>query len=332
VKKLPKVELHCHLGGSYNIDSLNGIIMDQSDISLSNFKAKAKIQSTCSSLDEYLQPFPLLLKHLQTEETLEMAAYDVLLQAADENIIYIEIRFAPILHCEKGLDFNAIIRAVLRGIKKGEKDFNIKAGIILCLMRGQSYDNNLRTVETAHKFNEQGIVGVDLAGSEAQYPPELYASLFHIALEYGLQITIHAGENGPANNVKTAIEMGASRIGHGIALKDNKEMCVLCAEKNVLLELCPTSNLQTKASDSLQTYPFQLFIQEGIPISINTDNRTVSDTTLTKELLLLSKLGLNYASMKHLTIDALKHAFLSDSEKHRLLQGVNKSYAEVLSG
>jgi len=118
VKKLPKVELHCHLGGSYNIDSLNGIIMDQSDISLSNFKAKAKIQSTCSSLDEYLQPFPLLLKHLQTEETLEMAAYDVLLQAADENIIYIEIRFAPILHCEKGLDFNAIIRAVLRGIKK----------------------------------------------------------------------------------------------------------------------------------------------------------------------------------------------------------------------
>lgn len=330
VKDLPKVELHCHLDGSVSVRRLKELILSSGDELPENWHTCVHAPQICNNLEEYLKPFPLIVKYLQTEKALELAAYDVIAQAAAENVIYIEMRFAPILHCQGGLDCDGVVKAVLSGVKRAEQDFSVKAGVILCLMRGGSDDDNKRVIDAACYFYDNGVAAVDLAGNEAKYPTGKYAGLFELAAAKGLPFTIHAGENGPSENVLTAIEMGASRIGHGLALSDSPKLRKLCAEKNILLELCPASNLQTKAAKSLRDYPINLFLRDGIPVSVNTDNRTVSNTDLTREFMLLSSLGIDYKLMKIITLKSVEHAFLRETEKRELAKIIDDAYLSCL--
>lgn len=330
VEKLPKVELHCHLDGSIQPHTLKKLA-DAQGIDLPDDPKKLKklltVPQDCQSLLEYLTKFDPVLPLLQTESALEIAAFDLIEQVARENVRYIEVRFAPSLSTRKGLTLTQVVQAVLKGLSEGEKQFGVKSNALLCGMRHHTIEKNVAVAKTAHDFAEKGVAGVDLAGDEAHYPPELFEEMLKKASEWHIPITLHAGECGCAHNIRESIRLGATRIGHGIALENDPELLSKCAKEQILLELCPTSNLQTKAVKHPEDYPFLTFLKAGVPICINTDNRTVSGTTLTDEYLKLGAwYGLNYATLEQLNHYAVDGAFLLEREKELLHRELEAGY------
>ncbi len=326
IQKIPKVELHCHLDGSVSMQALNAIA-NGVDSSLAN---KISAPVPCGSLAEYLQCFDVILPLLQTERALEMAAYDVIRQAASEHVVYMEVRFAPGLHCQNGLNEAEACNAVLRGLELGERDFGVKSRAILCMMRGKDAAYNLQTLETAKAFLQYGVCGVDLAGNEVAYPPALYRDFFDKASRHGIPFTIHAGECGSSQNVRYAVEMGARRIGHGVAVADDEETKALCKKHNICFEMCPISNFQTKAVPSANEHPFLRMRREGLCATIHTDNRTVSSSSLTQEWEFLSKTfdGIDEDMVRSTNIDAARAAFLPENEIRKIVHEIEKSTSD----
>lgn len=334
VEKLPKVELHCHLDGSVSRKTIRKIAEAQ-DYPLPKSEAELRklVQAgeECQSLLEYIGKFDTVLDCLQVEEAITEAAYDLIGDVKKENVTYIEVRFAPMLSTHKGLSADQVVQATLNGLKKGEADFGVTSRAILCMMRHHDDQKNHEIIELTKEYLGQGVVGIDLAGDEAKYPAGDYKALLKVALEYNLPITLHAGECGCAGNVRESIDMGATRIGHGIALKDDPEILAYCIENEITVEMCPNSNLQTKTVTEWKDYPYLKFKNAGLKISLNTDNRTITDTNLTKEFMTLDHLyQIGYAGMQELTENGIKASFVDDQTKKNLLQTVKTAYQEVL--
>jgi adenosine deaminase len=225
---------------------------------------------------------------MQSKESLERIAFELLEDAAKENVKYIEIRFAPLLHTQKGLSIKEIIKSVICGIKKAESMYEIKGNIILICLKNMSIEDNLLVVKEGRRFLTKGVVGIDLAGPEEEGFSRKFKSLIDEAREYGYRITIHAGEAASGENVIDAITLlKAERIGHGVRIQGMKEALELVKYENVTLEMCPTSNIQTKAVEDFCNYPLYDFYKYGIKVTINTDNRTVSNVDLTHEINLI---------------------------------------------
>ena len=220
-------------------------------------------------------------------EEIARAVLDVMKTAAAEQVTYLEIRFAPMLSVTENLSAREIIEGALKGLSMGKKQYGMDGNLILCGMRHMPVEENTRLVETAAEYYGYVVCAVDLAGDEAAFPVRQQAGRFKRAKELGIPFTIHAGECGSAQSIWDAIELGASRIGHGIAAAKDETLMRYCAEHEIPFEMCPVSNLQTKAVKSMEEYPFLKFLEAGIPVTINTDNRSVSNTSLTRELELL---------------------------------------------
>ncbi len=312
---LPKVELHCHLDGSLSREFVEKRLkrtVKQEEISVSD---------DCASLAEYLKKFDLPLQCIADEEGLEAAGYDVLCSMKKENVRYAEIRFAPLSSESKTLKCDRIIEAVLRGLEHGRKDFGVEFGLITCAMRHHSEEENMRMIRTAREYLGQGVCAADLAGAEAAYPMSEFMNLFTEVKRLGMPFTLHAGECGNAKNIADAIEVGAKRVGHGIAMRGNKELIKTALTKGTGIEMCPISNMQTKAATSIADYPIREFLDAGLKVTINTDNRTVSNTTLTKELQFVQH---NFAISDEEIVTMMKNAvdaiFAGDDVKNRLLK------------
>ena len=278
LKALPKAELHCHLDGSLSrefMESRLGRRVQPEELSVSD---------DCTSLAEYLEKFSLPGQCIMDEKGLEAAGYDVLRTMSQENVRYAEIRFAPLLSETSGMNCRAVIEAVLKGLERGRADFGTEFGLITCAMRHHSQEDNCRMIKTAREYLGYGVCAADLAGAEAVYPMAQFMELFQNTCKLEMPFTIHAGECGSVQNIVDAVKAGAGRIGHGIAMRGNSEVQKMIREKGIGVEMCPISNLQTKAVESESQYPLREFLDNGIKVTINTDNRTVSNTTMTKEL------------------------------------------------
>ena len=292
LEKLPKVELHCHLDGSIPIPVLKklclmgGVAIPQNDM---EFRQLIEAKEDCESLTEYLQAFALPLNCLKTEEAFLIASYETVAKAAEEGTRYLELRFAPLLSETENLPAEKIIEAAVAGLQKAMKEHHIDAGFILCGMRHFHEKQNMRTLDLAKKYLHNGVCGLDLAGDESAFPNEQFASYFQKAAKYDVPFTIHAGECGRSENIKLAVQYGAKRIGHGIAMRGDTDLQNTLIKHGVGVEMCPSSNMQTKAVSNWACYPFREFLEQGLAISINTDNRTVTNTTMTKELQVLQK-------------------------------------------
>ncbi|MCS4475829.1 adenosine deaminase [Clostridium botulinum] len=331
-KKLPKIELHCHLDGSLRVDTILDIAK-KDNIPLPSYNKKelinyVSIMDDCNSLDEYLNKFFIPNKVMQTKENLKRIAFELLEDVATDNVKYIEVRFAPLLHVEKGLNIEEIIESVLEGIKEAEKLYDIKGNLILGCMRNMDIPSAFEVVKKGSKFIGKGVVAIDLCAGEEPHFPGKYIEVLKLAKECGYRITIHAGEAGVGENVLEAITLlNAERIGHGIYIKNCAEAYKLVKEKNIPLEVCPTSNLHTKAFESYETHPFMDFLKDGIKVTINTDNMTVSNTTITKELEMLNKFcGLSIEDYKILYLNAVEASFASPETKEML-----KSYVKEIT-
>lgn len=313
---IPKVDLHLHLDGSLSKDVILKILEEEPiNIDIRNIEKQLTVPQNCTSLVDYLTCFELPLKVLQSERSLSLSAYDLVERLAKDGLVYAEIRFAPQLHTAKGLTQEQVIEAVLRGVNKAMQDYKtIKVGVILCAMvtvgdRDNKKDN-METIELSKGFIKKGVVGVDLAGAEGAVPMENFGALFQKAYQESIPFTIHAGECGNYYNIAKAVSFGAKRIGHGCSAMYSKDIRRLLRDEKIALEVCVTSNLQTKAIHDVREHPIRQFYEDGIIVTVNTDNMTVSNTNLEKEYRLLEKeLLFNKKDILVMSENSLKVAF-----------------------
>lgn len=275
--KMPRVELHCHLDGSISkacMEELLGRTVDKEELSVSD---------DCRDLAQYLEKFDLPLSALTNEDGLKLAGSDFMQTMHEEKMDYVEVRFAPLLSVNSDMTTEKVIQAVINGLEAGRQRYKVDYGVIVCAMRHHSYDENYAMLKAAREFLGNGVCGADLAGNEAAYPMTEFVELFQHVKKWGMPFTIHAGECGSSKNIEDAVNCGASRIGHGIAMAGHDDVMRLCTQKKIGVEMCPVSNLQTKAVEDISKYPMRTFLDNGIMVTVNTDNRTVSNTTLDKE-------------------------------------------------
>lgn len=328
VYEIPKVELHCHLDGSLSLDTvrtlalMSGVLVPSKD---SELRELLQVGKDCKSLVEYLEKFSLPLACLQTKETLEYAAYSLMKDAMKENVMYMEVRFAPRSCTRGGLSCKEVVQSVLKGLNRGREEFGVENGLIICGMRHEKPEVNIAMLEEIKEYINNGVCGIDLAGSEADYPPLLHKPYFDKAKELEASITIHAGECGSAEHVQTAIALGAKRIGHGIALMNNHEILLEVKDKGIGLEMCPTSNFDTKAVSDRKDYPLRMFLEEGLMVTLNTDNRTVSNTNMSYEFLTaVQEFCVTKEEAVTITQNAIMLAFISEEKRKLLLKKLNQ--------
>ncbi len=327
IKNLPKIDMHCHLDGSIGIETVRSLL-SKGELPFGDDELNKALQvsENCTGLTEYLKKFELPLRCLQTEKGLKTATVNLFKQAADENIQYIEIRFAPMLSVYPGLSCKKVIESVVEGLREGEKQYPIRGGIIVCAMRHDTVEKNIEMLKAAREMLGGGVCALDLAGDESAYPTWLQRELFNRAKKWEMPFTIHSGECGSLENVKEAIALGARRLGHGIALKKSEILMEVCRQKRIGIEMCPSSNRQTKAIDSWQEYPLELFLAKDLLVTINTDNRTVSRTSMTEELMIAAEM---LQGDKEIIVQLLKHAaevsFAKEDIKEQLIRKLNKA-------
>lgn len=334
LKELAKAELHCHLDGSLSLPAIRklanmaDIILPSSDKELRKYViAPAQTES----LVDYLKTFEFIRPLLQTKEALRFAAYDVARQAALENVIYIEIRFAPELSMDKGLTASDTVFAVLEGLADAQKEFNIVARALVCGMRQSSHKTTKEIIKHIVDLAPKGLVGFDFAGDEFSYPTDSLVDLIQEVKRSGYPMTLHAGECGCAKHIADSLNLGIKRMGHVTALTGQRDLIKRFVEEDAVAEMCLTSNLQTKAASSIQSFPYQELYDAGGKITINTDNRTVSDTNLTKEYsLFVTYFGTKIEDFLVFNQNAVKASFTSDSEKDTLLHKLQENYDSYL--
>ena len=330
-KRRKKIDLHCHLDGSIPVGTFIKLAKD-SDIELPQICdiefLKISAPKDCQSLKQYLECFDLPGKCLQTKTHLYEAAKSEILAAAQDDVVYIELRFAPLLHTLHGLKVPEILESVISGVRDGCAEVKatghyIEGNVIVCGMRHEPVEKNAKMLKECADFIGHGLCGVDIAGNEADFPPMTQKALFDLAKDLKLPATIHAGECGSVSNVLDAAALGARRIGHGIALAKDAKARQYCRGNGIFLELCPTSNLQTKAVLQWSDYPFRLFMTEGLGVTVNTDNRTVSQTTMREEYELLRRhCGMTPEDEAMIYQNSIAAAFADDHVKNKLLKYV----------
>jgi len=282
------VDLHLHLDGSLSAEFVlaqaekDGIVLPAT--SVDGLMPYLTVGDSCESLNEYLEKFDLPLSVLQTEDALEKSVYDLMKRLSEEGVEYAEIRYAPQLHMQRGLVQEAVVEATLSGLKNAIRDLKIDGKLILCCMR--MADNqlaNLQTVEVAKRYLGQGVAAIDLAGAEALFATKNFEEIFALASKYDIPFTIHAGEADGPESIRDALKFGASRIGHGVRCIEDPALVEELIKRNIPLEVCPISNAQTKACPDIAHHPILKLLDYGVCVTVNTDNRTVSNTNLNKE-------------------------------------------------
>lgn len=325
INNLPKIELHCHLDGSLRVETVIELAKKE-NIQLESYdydyvKNLLTVEEDCDSLDEYLKRFDLPNEVLQTKENLRRASYELLEDAAKDNVKYIEVRFAPIFHIKKGLGLEEIIESVINGIRDAENKYDIKGNVIISCIRGLSLEHVYESIKAGEKYLGKGVVAIDLAASEKEDFAYEYIEAMKIAKEKGFRITIHAGETGFGKNVRDSINLlGAERIGHGVYIYNDEEAYKLVKDNGITLEMCPKSNIDTKAVNSYEDHPIYKYHKDNIKVNLSTDNRTVSNINLNEETSkLIETFKVNIDEYKEIYINSVNAAFCDDETKKMLL-------------
>ena len=347
IRSVPKVLLHDHLDGGLRTKTIIELAKelkykklpteDPSELAVWFHRGANK-----GNLTEYLQGFEHTCAVMQTKTGLKRVAYEMIEDMKNDGICYVETRFAPVFHTSMGLYHEDIVNAVLTGLEKGKKDFGVGYGLILCGMRNMK--DTLDIAELSVNFRERGVVGFDLAGEEGGYPPKNHIESFHFIQRENFNITIHAGEGFGKESIWQAIQWcGAHRIGHATHLKDDfnldsegnvigfGDLAQYVLDKRIPLEICLLSNIHTGAIDKIENHPFGTLFKNKFRVTINTDDRLMSDTTMTKEFLTAIKyFNLNLEDIEKITLNSMKSAFINYDERLKFIYNVIKpGYAKI---
>jgi adenosine deaminase len=315
LKNLPKVELHLHLDCSMSYDVVSCI---NPTISKDTYRSEFIAPAKCTNLADFLKRAPSGIKLMQSENSLELVVKDLFRQLKDENVIYVEIRFAPLQHLEKGLSPEKVVEIVLEATSSASKNLSIKAGIILCALRHYTEKQSLQTAQLVKKhINSPHMAGFDLAADEAGFPIDAHIPAFQHAIKHDIPRTSHAGEARGADSVwETVNNFKPSRIGHGIRSIEDHQLVDYLIDNNIHLEVCPTCNIQTNVFEKYLDHPVHELSECGVSVGINTDARTLVDISLTEEYKKLhDTFGWGLEKLMHCNLNALSQGFLPDEEK-----------------
>lgn len=325
-RSLPKIELHLHLDCS-----LSFAVARKLDPGLdeATFRRRFIAPDKCPDLAAYLSYVNAALELLQTEEALRLTTLDLLAQLRADSILYAEIRFAPLLHTRAGLAPERVVEIVSEVIFSQREEERVPARLILCTLRHFDAEQGLATVRLAERYRSAGVVGVDLAGDEAGFPIGAHVPAFAEAQRLGLPRTAHAGEARGAASVRETLDLlRPQRLGHGVRGIEAPELIDRLREGDIHLEICPTSNVQTNVVPTLADHPVDALRRAGVSLGINTDGRTLSDTTLSEEYRKLGEaFGWTEPAFLHCNLAAVEHAFCSEPLKKRLRQRILAGYA-----
>ncbi len=347
IRKLPKVELHDHLDGGLRPSTILSLAHEYG-ISLPSSSEKALAHwfhrgAEQKSLPLYLETFSVTTSVMQTKEALERVAFEAMEDYAQEHVVYAEIRFAPILHQQKGLNLEDIVSSVLRGLERGKRTTGVTYGLILCALRNQDPRISLDIAELAVAFSDRGVVGFDLAGDENGHPPKKHLEAFQYIRNRNFNITIHAGEAFGTESIWQAIQTcGAHRIGHGTRLLEDMSvygtriekmgsLANFIRDKRIPMEMCLSSNIGTGAAANFDEHPFNIFYRNNFRVSLCSDNRLMSNTNLTKEMeIAVLHFNLSLLDLEKITLNAMKSSFIHHDEKIRIIYDViKKSFTEL---
>ncbi len=316
IKRLPKTDLHVHLDGSLRLQTILDLATEQKVKLPTEDKDKlwALINAdNAKSLTDYLRAFDITLSVMQTEESLYRAAFELCEDAAAENVWYMEVRYSPMLHMKRGLPLTTIVEAVLAGLRDGKKQFGIRSGLIISALRHTDPKWSLRLAELAVAYKNRGVVGYDLAGAEDGFQARKFAAAFHLIRSNNVNCTAHAGEAfGPESIHQALHDCGAHRIGHGTRLREDGDLLNFIADHRIPIEVCLKSNVQTKAVNSIEEHPIEFYHEYGVRVTLNTDNRLITGTTITDEYMLWANhFNVGVSDVREIIVNGFKSAFQS---------------------
>ncbi|MCA9320565.1 MAG: adenosine deaminase [Planctomycetes bacterium] len=350
IRRMPKVLLHDHLDGGLRPTTIVELARELGDVPLPTEDPQELGQwffrgANRGNLTEYLEGFSVTCSVMQTEDALKRVARELLEDMRDDGVVYTEVRFAPFLHTNRGLNFEQVLSAVIAGLEEGTRQTGVEWGIIICALRNLDPALSLEMAELAVSFRERGCVGFDLAGDEFGHPPKAHLDAFHYCQRENFNITIHAGEAFGKPSIWQALQFcGAHRIGHCTRLAEDMtiqdgqvvSMGTLAAyvrDRRIPLEICLSSNVHTGAVESLTAHPFRHYFDRSFRVTLNTDNRLMSNTTLSREYQIAHEVfGLTADDLEKVSVNAMKSAFVGFDKRLALIYGAVKSgYTELRS-
>jgi adenosine deaminase len=334
LRRIPKAELHCHLDGSVRPQTLLelgrelGVRMPrESADALRDYM----IVSDAKSLEDYLKRFEVTVSVMQTADAIERIAYELGADAAADGVRYIEVRNAPILNSRGGLELGEALEAQIRGLERAERDHGIIARSIVCSLRQLPPETSMELAQLAVAYKDKGVVAFDLAGGELGFPASHHAAAFAFARKHNLAVTVHAGEGDGARSVRDAVHAcGAHRLGHATRLIEDPELTQYVNDRRIALEICLTSNVQTHAAKSYETHPVREYFDRGMNLTLNTDNRLMSGTTLTDEYVFAAKhLDFTLDELCTMALNGFESAFLPWEQRLKLVADVSREMSVI---
>ncbi len=332
---LPKTDLHVHLDGSLRLNTVRELSrrhnLEYNFETDADVLAVCQVSEDCQSLEEYLKVFDITLQLMQEKDELTRVAFELAEDAHKENVRYMEVRYSPLLHLNQGLTYDEIVAAVQEGLDMARRQYGIICGQIICGIRHISTESSLDLADLAVRWKGRGVVGFDLAGAEGGFPAKDHIEAFYKVLNNNINITIHAGEAFGAPSIHQALHYcRAHRIGHGTHLNEDPELMTWVNDHRIPVEVCLASNLQTKAIPDYQSHPIRQFMADGLRVTLNTDNRLVTGTTVTNEYrLAVENYDLNEDEVLTLVMNGFKSAFLPLRDKADLVNQVLAEFASL---
>lgn len=336
VRRMPKAELHCHLDGSLRPTTLLAL-SDERQIVLPHREPDALARwmrvDDAQNLEEYLARFEITLAVMQTRGEIERIAHELVVDAALDGVRYVEVRFCPALHTRGGLSLDEVMNAVLYGLRRAEKETGTVARLIVCALRSFPWPHSMEMAELAVAYQAQGVVAFDLAGGEAGNPAHEHAAAFDHARQHNLAVTVHAGEGDGARSIHEAVHRcGANRIGHGTRLREDAALERYIVDRRIALEVCPTSNVQTRVVDTFSDHPMKRYAELGALVTINTDNVMMSGVTLTDEYVSCAQhLGWSLSTLGRMALNSFEASFLPHLQRTALRDTAAREIAQLLS-
>lgn len=329
IQRLPKTDIHCHLDGCLRPRTMLDLAQEQGvELPTRNLAKLTRLLEAgkrTRDLGDYLKIFDYTLSVLQEKDALYRVAYELAEDAARENVRHLEVRYSPILHRRKKLSFTQIVDPVIAGLSEAGQRYNMSTGVIICGIRSMDPRYSLALAELALAYKGKGVLAFDLAGQEKEYPAKAHRAAFQLVLKNNINSTVHAGEAfGPASISQALHYCGAHRIGHGTRLLEDRDLMAYVNDHRIPLEVCLSSNVQTRAVRTMKEHPFHFYFKQGLRVTLNTDSRLISATTVTREIAIATRtFRLSPYEVKRIVINGFKSSFLPYSAKARVLREVN---------
>ncbi len=334
LRRLPKAELHCHLDGSLRPATMLELAREQGvELPRTDERALAEymLVSDARSLDDYLARFETTLSVMQTAPALERIAFELAEDAHRDGVRYIEVRYAPLLNVRRGLSLGEAVESPLRGLARARERFGIVGAVIVCGLRTLPPESSLEMARLAAEYRSRGVVGFDLAGAEEGNPASRHAAAFAYARQQGLGITCHGGEGAGPESIRDAVlNCCVDRIGHGTSLIRDEELTAYINDRRIAIEICLTSNVQTRAVSSYEDHPLRRYFDRGLNVSLHTDNRLMSGVSLSHEFeYAATRLGFTLDELARLALNGFESAFLPWSERRVLIAAARTDLAAL---